>query len=159
MPLIKPSLALDAAGNPHISYTNGSLKYAHWTGSTWHVQTVDNAGTYLYFSSLALDAAGRPHISYRAGNALKYAFWTGDAWDIRTVEIIDGSGGTPYASLALDSAGNPHIAYHGTGGALRYARLLPVLAISKKATPGDGLPISDAYFYVPQLGNDSFCLG
>src|SRR5574341_1308716 len=80
------SLALDSAGNPHISYydyTNGNLKYAKWTGSAWNNQTVDSAGDVGWHTSIALDSAGNPHISYydyTNGN-LKYAKWTGSAWN------------------------------------------------------------------------------
>ena len=62
------SVALDAAGQPHISYLYGhrtsDLKYAHWTGSIWYIQTVDSEGFVGRYTSLALDADGRPHISY-----------------------------------------------------------------------------------------------
>jgi hypothetical protein len=65
------SLALDSNNFPHISYydaTNKDLKYAHWTGTAWDIQTVDS-GEYAWASvggssSLALDSADRPHISY-----------------------------------------------------------------------------------------------
>ncbi|NIV31371.1 MAG: carboxypeptidase regulatory-like domain-containing protein, partial [Anaerolineae bacterium] len=61
------ALALDGADHPHISYydpSNDDLKYAHWTGSTWDIQTVDSAGDMGRYTSLALDASGYPHISY-----------------------------------------------------------------------------------------------
>jgi hypothetical protein len=63
------SLALDAAGRPHLSYydaANGALKYAWRDAAGWHVQTVDgdqetDVGQY---TALVLDGAGRPIISY-----------------------------------------------------------------------------------------------
>ncbi len=145
------SLALDAAGNPHISYyenwnifgVGGNLKYAEWNGSSWNIQTVDNGDGKRFvgmYSSLALDAAGNPHISYYdegkvdgSGCNLRYAKWNGTSWNI---EIVDNGGGKQhvgmYTSLALDAAGNPHISYYedyyydhwkheGSGASLRYA--------------------------------------
>ncbi len=75
------SLALDAAGDPHIAYFRylgsgqGSLKYAHWTGSSWTLEVVDDAGYAGEYCSLALDAAGSPHVSYyaRVSGDLRYA--------------------------------------------------------------------------------------
>jgi hypothetical protein len=121
------SLALDAAGNAHISYYDGDtrdLKYARWTGTAWDIQTVDGEGgdDVGQHTSLALDAAGRPHISYydvTRGN-LKYARWTGTTWATQAVEA-GGDVGTN-TSLALDAAGNPHISYSDrTNYALKYA--------------------------------------
>ena len=110
------SIAIDASGNPHISYQgDGSLKYARYTGSTWIIQTVDSA-EYVGDTSLALDAAGNPHISYWGNYNLNYARWTGSAWLIQAV--VPGGWNS---SIALDASGNPHISYQGDGS-LKYAR-------------------------------------
>jgi hypothetical protein len=115
------SLALDADGNPHISYNDGNysgLKYASWNGSKWNIQVVDlggvTGGDGLY-SSLSIDSSGSPHISYCAFDEtyhgyLKYAWWNGLSWNTQTVDPV-GSGW--FTSLALDSQGNPHISYYG----------------------------------------------
>jgi hypothetical protein len=72
------SLALDSEGNAHISYhdfTNGDLKYAHWTGLAWDIEVVDYRGSVGSYSSLVLDGSDRPHISYYRAEygGLKYA--------------------------------------------------------------------------------------
>jgi hypothetical protein len=126
-----PSLVLDAADRPHISYCRGehcgegyawggSLRYAHWTGDTWDVQTVDSDGYSGEYTSIALDSGGRPHISYYAGYPnvdLKYAWYDGADWRITTVDSEGFVG--QYTSLALDAADQPHISYRGAG--LKYA--------------------------------------
>ena len=73
------SLALDAAGRPHISYcdfTHYGLKYAYHDGAAWQIQTVESRGLVGGYTSLALGLAGRPHISYwdATNDDLKYAF-------------------------------------------------------------------------------------
>jgi catechol 2,3-dioxygenase-like lactoylglutathione lyase family enzyme len=126
-PGLHTSLALDGDGYPHISYFHNSdkvLKYAHWTGSTWDIQTVASGS--VGYTSLALDAAGNPHISYYASSLddLKYAYWTGSTWDIQTVDSAGDVG--HYNSLALDRNGRPHISYYYapsvSEGHLKYAR-------------------------------------
>lgn len=124
------SLALDAAGNPHISYTDNFysvyknahlLNYAHWTGSSWAIETVDHTSVSPLSSSLALDRAGNPHISYDASGDLKYARRTGSGWAIKTVDSQGNVGQD--SSLALDRDGNPHISYYDASNAdLKYAR-------------------------------------
>ena len=118
------SLALDARGNPHISYYDKSmiregeeannLKYASKSGSTWTVETVDSAGDVGKYTSLALDAKGDPHIAYsdsteHANRLLKYASKKGGKW---TAEIVPTPPGSMGCSLALDAKGDPHIAYY-----------------------------------------------
>jgi hypothetical protein len=126
------SLALDAAGRPHMSYydeTNDNLNYAFRDGSGWHVEKVDRVGDVGRSNSLALDSSGRPHISYQrfnifsvTDNSLKYARHDGSRWLVGTVAT-----GVPighYTSLVLDAADLPHISYQegswGTGE-VRYA--------------------------------------
>ncbi|MBD3399726.1 MAG: T9SS type A sorting domain-containing protein, partial [Candidatus Coatesbacteria bacterium] len=117
------SLALDAGGNPHISYyyvNNDDLKYAHWTGASWEIETVDSAGDVGEYTSLELDSSDNPHISYfnNTNGDLKYARWNGASWEIETVDS-DGWVGW-HTSLALDSSGNPHLSYYGNSD-LKYA--------------------------------------
>ncbi len=120
-----PSLALDSADNPRISYsdgTNGDLKYAAWTGSAWDIEIVDAAGNVGAYTSLALDSSGYPHISYRdeTDDDLKHAAWNGSAFEIQTVDAGGFVGRA--TSLALDSAGNPRISYRDDSNpSLKYA--------------------------------------
>lgn len=122
------SLALDADGNPRISYyddTNDDLRYASKTGGVWALETVDATGATGQYTSLALSPQGAPRISYYdVTNAdLRYASKAGDTW---TLETVDATGATgEYSSLALDPQGNPCIAYYdATNGDLRYATKL-----------------------------------
>ncbi len=108
------SLALDANGDPHISYyddTHDNLKYAYKSGRSWQVETVDTTGNVGSHTSLALATHGAPHISYYddTNDDLKYAYKSGGSWRIETVDAT-GSVGL-YASLSLDTNDNPHISY------------------------------------------------
>jgi hypothetical protein len=117
------SLALDAAGNPHISYydaANKAVKYAAFSETSWDVQTVhaSRAGG----TSLALDTQGRPHISYPDTQGLDYtlgySYVGGTSWNTATIDSVSKQGYIvpnslgEGSSLALDAAGNAHISYH-----------------------------------------------
>jgi len=120
------SIAVDSSGYPHISYhdyTSGALKYAHFNGSTWNIQTVDPVGNGGGGTSIALDGNGYPHISYydETNGQLKYAYWTGSGWHIEAVSEPATNGRD--SSLALDSSGYPHITWSGNGAyCLMYTR-------------------------------------
>ena len=109
------SLAIDAAGNPHIAYHDASaadLKYAKKVGGTWIIETVDgfttNVGSYC---SLALDAQGIPRIAYydATNGDLRYASKVTGTWVTEAVDNVNNVG--QWCSLALDAQGNPKIAY------------------------------------------------
>lgn len=120
------SLALDTAGNPHISYyfeQNGALKYAWKDASGWRLETVDDdPDAYVGIcTSLALDTAGNPHISYKdqTNGDLRYAWKDASGWQHTTV-ASDGDVGK-WASLVLDTTGNPRISYYdSTNNDLKY---------------------------------------
>jgi hypothetical protein len=125
------SLALDAMGNPHISYfdiTNGSLKYVTKANGGWlppeNVDTeVDSFDVVGLYTSIEIDAEGIPHISYLADTPhldLRYAVRIGGSW---SVETVDSTGDVGYfSSLALDPQGNPHISYFdATNNFIMYA--------------------------------------
>ncbi len=126
-----PSLALDSAGYPHITYyvePTSDLKYAWYDGSSWHLQVVDSAGAVGLYNSMVLDSADHPHISYyevatdRAMSSVKYAFFDGQSWHFETVAIVGNYNGDGRMPLALDAAGQPHIAFFDAiNGDLRYA--------------------------------------
>jgi hypothetical protein len=122
------SLALDAAGNPVVSYydgTNGHLKVAHCndhdcSGNDESIVAVDRTGTVGVFTSLELDGAGNPVVSYHDyGNFdLKLLHCndpncSGDDESIVTVENVGDVGSD--TSLALDAASNPVVGYHDFG--------------------------------------------
>ena len=120
------SLALDMAGQPHISYGDDlwrgggepELKYAHHDGTGWQTEVVDG-GFRGGGTSLVVDATGQPHISYNGDRHLKYAYYNGSSWQI---EVVDESGTVVGlgSSLVLDQAGLPHMSYYGNGE-LKYA--------------------------------------
>ena len=116
------SLALDAQGNPFISfYASKSLRMAKKIGASWTVQTVDtSAGDVGDWSSIALDGAGRPRISYHANGLTKFAEWNGTSWLLDVADSAYETG--THTSLAIDPSGNSRITYFdAAAGNLKYA--------------------------------------
>jgi hypothetical protein len=128
---IGTSIALDGAGQPHISYCAAfELRYAFRDGQTWKTQTVDDIATE---TALVLDSAGRPYIIYSSthdgSRRLKYARYDGSVWRKSLLEALTYWSPPPYVplSIAVDKANQLHIAYTGTAQeafarTVRYAR-------------------------------------
>ncbi len=120
------SLALDHAGNPHMSFAKypndySELIYASKQNEVWNLETVVHSSDLGQYNSLALDSVDNPHISYldTYSDALKYAHWTGSEW---AFQVIDSGPGLTQSAIALDSANNPYVIYIDNDS-LKYAYL------------------------------------
>jgi len=114
------SIAVDSAGNAHISYKDNGVKYATNASGLWVIVTVDSAGN---DPSIAIDSVDDVHISYGVENypirELKYATNDSGAWISKTLYTISGLMCRP--SIAIDSADNLHICYaNGSPSDLKY---------------------------------------
>lgn len=104
---------------PHISYydaTNGDLKYAEFTGTTWATASWTRTSIYASasdsgkYNSIALDKGGNAFVSFydaTYGN-LMIASNADGYWDYTTVDDSAGM----YTSMVRSSSGALHIAYY-----------------------------------------------
>jgi hypothetical protein len=114
------SMALDAAGHPHVAYLDGfdgTVKYAWYDGSGWTRETV---GPGYIDPSLALGPDGTPWIAFveSAMSWVNVAHRAGVPW---TIDRLPASGDW-CVDLALDAAGARHVAFDdGSTAAAMYA--------------------------------------
>ncbi len=67
----RASLALDAAGNPHLAYGGSQLYYAWSDGAQWHAETPDPSPGAGKNALVVLDAAGSPHFIHERGTLVQ----------------------------------------------------------------------------------------
>lgn len=108
------SIALDQAGNPHISFmdaTNRTVKYTHLVGSSWEADTIDTLEFLTSEStSLGLNGADQPQVAYNYNNPVRvgHAEWDGSQWQGTKIAV---NGGISYTDMALKATGEPCISY------------------------------------------------
>ncbi len=133
---VYPSITIDAAGNVHITWSDGTdylssgtdedIFYKRWdaTTSAWTtievVSTESTGGSYS--PSLAVDTLGNVHITWwdqtdyvGAGTDVDifYKRWDAFIFTWTTTEVVstESTGGSIRPSIAIDAAGNVHIAW------------------------------------------------
>jgi subtilisin family serine protease len=131
------SMAVDGAGNPHISYADYAkkdIKYAGWIDGAWLIEKVPTKDAKTYrWTSIAVDDSNNIHMIYFSDSRkdLKYAYRAaGGGW---TIELVDSGWVTGHGkasagnwnSIVVDATGNPHVSYRDgyddTPGSLKYA--------------------------------------
>ena len=129
------SLALDASGNPVVSYpyfndgpSSGELRVLHCDDPNCQgVESITShdLGDAGYYPSLALDASGHPVVSYYGPTSQTLKLLHCDdpncAGGGDSITVADSSGIVGlYSSLEMDGAGNPVVSYYDfTNGNLK----------------------------------------
>ncbi len=131
----RPSIAVDAAGIPHIACTQGwpsyGLKHLYWTGSSWAGEWVETGGS-VYgllgtFPQVLVGRSGVLHVVYSdlLNNAIKHAVKVQGAWQVETIGTIaadprqDVMRGAVVAGM--DGLGGIGVVYRDAAGEVKYA--------------------------------------
>lgn len=148
------SLALDSRGFAHVGVAMEGIKYLHWDGAAWQVETLwGSIYVQTESTSLALGPDDRPSLLYSENTLgfLEYFQRQNHAWQHNRVVRFERVGGP--VSLALDSGGQPHIGYLGTYWVLRL-KIPGETSASKEdapliepSPPGPGTPTSPVVKY------------
>jgi hypothetical protein len=126
------SLALDAQGQPHVTYLNtqhSQLRHAWFDGTTWRREVVDGPGFNRgeaagVRSSLAVDGEGRVYVAYetKAGQ-VRFASKDTGGWSHDATAV--GTGTWPRLALDASQGGQPVVLYEASASgvlSLHYVR-------------------------------------
>ena len=151
--IVDCSLALDSQNRPHICYLVlsgdfdggdggvivGTMKYAHWTGSSWDIQTVDQ--------EVALTGTMDMTTLNQQADILKEKIALPEPFFFF---------GSKFSSIAVDSDDLPHISYGSilpmAVSSLHYAQLSPTVVVpTTPSTPQQPSPPISRPLSPPQM--------
>lgn len=113
-----PSLAIDRAGQPWISYyrlstwdfTLGELRLAHRSARGWEIVTLDQGDYVGRYNALALTPDDRPVVAYNVATpGLLRLAWQQPGWHSARIDLPDASGA--WVSLAINSGRTAYLTY------------------------------------------------
>lgn len=132
--LAYPSIAVDAAGLPHIAYLGAAradgrypVHYRSSSSTGWSDQVIAASEDPKTLVALAVTPAGQAGIAYKSQAELDYVTDTSGRWVTTQVDSFDVTGqeldayGAYDVSVDMDAAGKPHLAYEDSSGNLKYA--------------------------------------
>jgi hypothetical protein len=104
-----PSLAVDSAGDLHLTYYVGNVSYRKRVGGVWSAPTVIGSGGY---GCVAVDNFGRPHAVWDVSPAeIYYSFFDGSSWST-PLNLSNNIGYSEKPSISCDSRSNLYVAWH-----------------------------------------------
>lgn len=132
--LAYPSIAVDAAGTPHIAYLGTAradgrypVHYRDYASGIWSDRVVATSADPKTLVALDVTAAGQAGIVYKSQAELDYVTNVSGRWVASRVDSFDATGpeldayGAYDVSVDLDTADKPHLAYEDSSGNLKYA--------------------------------------
>jgi len=141
-------MALDADGNPHVSYltAGGAVRHAHSiAGSPWEVSDVAT-GPGVGRTAIALSEDGVHHVAWEASD-LGVSYANNQEGDFAS-ETLRGTEGGTLPALAAGPDDVVHLAWHDPEGAeLQLATRTedePLLAVPSPEEPAPGPAVGDA---------------
>ena len=122
-----PQIALDAGGNPHVTWYgwDGSTQriyYSENTGGGWSAPVnISTTSTSNNAPQIALDALNHPHVTWNGKDALSvdriyYSAYNGSVWStpVNISGTLPTSPTANYApQIALDALNHPHVTWNG----------------------------------------------
>jgi hypothetical protein len=126
----RPSISVDVAGRPHITYTDGNVIYTRNTGFLWQAEPSLGVGGYPTIAVEKFGNQGWPYLAFydTANQDLYYNRRDGTGW-LTPSAVVDSSSNDvgKYASIAIKQLGSEvtvHVAYFDeTDDQLKYARI------------------------------------